>query len=263
MRKSFSKFCALAIAAAAFMSSCEKSEEFTVNKRTPQKMDFVQRVLPEDFHIGASLPAAAEAVDLGLSVKWANMNLGAVSADEFGDLYAWGEIAPSSFFGWQNYEFNDFHPCDSRTLYISKYCFDRYGERQDLESGGVTLDVYDDAAYLQWGDGWRMPSAAELEELCTKCKWTYSTQKSTFTVTGPNGNSIIIPYEGAGIGDSVYPCPECAVTGGLWSSTLSENESPFACQLTLQGLPDDKFEKGMNMGGANRCFGSYIRPVRK
>lgn len=49
--------------------------------------------------------------------------------------------------------------------------------------------------------------------------------------------------------------------GGLWSSTLSENQSSFAVELTLRGLSKDNFEMGVNKTGANRCFGCYIRPV--
>ena len=35
-----------------------------------------------------------EAVDLGLSVKWANMNVGATKDSGFGSYFAWGETKP-------------------------------------------------------------------------------------------------------------------------------------------------------------------------
>lgn len=248
-------------AAAILAMSCQQDEEFTVNKRTPQRVEFRQREIPEGFEIGASRPASAEPVDLGLSVMWSNMNLGATRTDQYGEHFAWGEIAPSHDYGWHNYEFNDFHADDEYSLYITKYCFDRYGERQDLDRGGVTLDMYDDAAYMQWGEGWRMPTDEEITELSEKCTWTYITERMTFTVTGPNGNSIIIPFEGVGIGSGVYVDGGPAIPAGFWTSTLSENESPYAVQLVLEGLPEDEFNKGVSREGSNRCFGCYIRPV--
>lgn len=252
----------IALAASAFMAaSCQKDNLFTVQKRTPNRVEFQTRVLPEGFVIGSALPESAEAVDLGLSVRWSNMDLGASSSGAFGDLYAWGEITPSGDYGWDSYEHNDHHPDDPYSLYITKYCFDRYGENQDLDRGGAVLDRLDDAACMQWGGDWRMPTAAEITELCEECSWTYSHDSRLFTVTGPNGNSIVIPFEGVGIGTGVYPDGGPAVSGGLWSSTLSENESAFAVQLSLEGLPQDKFYRGVNRGGANRCFGSYVRPV--
>ena len=41
-----------------------------------------------------------EAVDLGLSVKWANMNVGATKDSGFGTYFAWGEIKPKSYYSW-------------------------------------------------------------------------------------------------------------------------------------------------------------------
>ena len=38
-----------------------------------------------------------EAVDLGLSVKWANMNVGAKTTSGFGSYFAWGETKTKQF----------------------------------------------------------------------------------------------------------------------------------------------------------------------
>lgn len=45
---------------------------------------------------GADTPENVRAIDLGLSVKWANMNLGAINEDDSGDFYAWGETGIKS-----------------------------------------------------------------------------------------------------------------------------------------------------------------------
>ncbi|MBQ5548198.1 MAG: hypothetical protein IIT33_05095, partial [Prevotella sp.] len=48
-------------------------------------------------------PAGVEAVDLGLSVKWANMNLGASKSSDYGTYYAWGETKPKKYYSWDTY----------------------------------------------------------------------------------------------------------------------------------------------------------------
>ena len=44
-----------------------------------------------------------EAVDLGLSVKWANMNVGAEKDSGFGTYFAWGETKPKEYYSWGTY----------------------------------------------------------------------------------------------------------------------------------------------------------------
>ena len=44
-----------------------------------------------------------EAVDLGLSVKWANMNVGAKKESGFGTYFAWGETQPKEYYSWKTY----------------------------------------------------------------------------------------------------------------------------------------------------------------
>ena len=45
-----------------------------------------------------------ELVDLGLSVKWANMNMGATANSGQGGYYAWGETATKSKYSWATYK---------------------------------------------------------------------------------------------------------------------------------------------------------------
>ena len=48
-----------------------------------------------------------EAVDLGLSVKWASFNLGASKPEEYGDYYAWGETEVKDEYTVENYSYHD------------------------------------------------------------------------------------------------------------------------------------------------------------
>ena len=76
-----------------------------------------------------------EAVDLGLSVKWASFNVGATSQSEMGDRFAWGETSPKELYTPNTYTFAD-------------------GKN---ESRSLTLSNSYDAASVNWGNGWRMP----------------------------------------------------------------------------------------------------------
>ena len=49
-----------------------------------------------------ALQTSIKAVDLGLSVKWANMNVGANSPVDYGDYFAWGETKPKAEYTEEN-----------------------------------------------------------------------------------------------------------------------------------------------------------------
>lgn len=240
--------------------ACEKKEDFTVNLRNPHKVEFQERVLsvtPGDLR-----PSDLQVVDLGLSVKWADRNVGAISVDDDGDLFAWGEIAPKDYYSWKTYEHNDYH--DNMTLYLTKYCYDKYGESQDIDpnSDNLILHKNDDAAYVYYGEGYRMPTVQEFSELVNDCTWSVEEKKDKggylYKVTGPNGNSITIPVYEFALGEKAKVNSDA--TGrefaGIWSASLSPQESPYGQSLHLQGENINIVQTGQN-----RCIGNYIRAV--
>ena len=104
-----------------------------------------------------------EWVDLGLpsGTKWATMNVGASSPSDYGSYYAWGETSPKSNYTWQNLKY--FISGDRfDNLKFSKYVSDSTHGTVDNKK---ELDPSDDAAYVNWGSGWRMPSYAQQDEL--------------------------------------------------------------------------------------------------
>lgn len=109
------------------------------------------------------------AVDLGLSVRWADCNVGATSPEQFGSLFTIGDPY------CQNTE------CDE-ALFPKK----NYTKTQN------------DMAYVNWGGNWHLPTTAEIEELVLKCTWREISQNGIkgCLVTGVNGNSIFLPYTG-------------------------------------------------------------------
>lgn len=121
--------------------------------------------------LGEQLPY--KAVDLGLSVRWASFNIGAITPSESGELYLWGDSKNTGVIGNYNAPSTD-------------------------KISGTTYDI----ARSLWGSNWRMPTKAEQTELVTKCTWTRSIVNGVkgMKVTGNNGNSIFLPPTGYMIG---------------------------------------------------------------
>ncbi len=122
-------------------------------------------------------------VDLGLpsGLKWATMNVGASNPEEYGNYYAWGETEPqsSNTYNWSSYKW-----CNGSRTTMTKYCVDSsYG----TVDNNTTLDSEDDAASVNWGGVWRMPTHTELEELVNNCYWAWT---SSYNGTGKAGYII-------------------------------------------------------------------------
>ena len=169
--------------------------------------------MPEVVYVGAAvIPDGC--VDLGLSVKWASCNLGASKPEEYGDYYAWGEIAPKENYSWSTYKFGT-----SWEGPFSKYnTSSSYGTVDNK----TVLEPEDDVAHVKLGGKWRIPTDAEWTELRTKCTWTWTTNYNGTgvkgrIVTANNGNSIFLPAAG-------YQYDTCLgnarIYGFYWSSSL-------------------------------------------
>ena len=178
---------------------------------------FVQRSLSEVDSITFSLPESTEKeykfVDLGLpsGTLWADRNVGADSPEDYGDYFAWGETAPKNTYHWSTYKW-----CQGSLTTMTKYCTDISFGTVDNKT---VLDLEDDAAYVNMGPEWRMPTRTELNELNNNCTWTWTTQNGTrgYKVTGPNGNSIFLPAAGSRSDSNL---PGVGSYGGYWSSSL-------------------------------------------
>lgn len=208
-----------------------------------------------------------EYVDLGLSVKWATCNVGATASEEYGDYFAWGETEPyykagysqsdspvwksgkSDGYYWPSYKW-----CNGSYNTQTKYCTSRkYGNVDNK----TVLDSEDDAATVNWGGSWRMPTDAEWTELRTKCSWIWTTQngKRGYRVTSKtNGNSIFLPA--AGSRDDTSLGYEGSF-GFYWSSSLYTGVYPCsACSVNFDS-------GGVDRGLEYRCSGFSVRPVSK
>ena len=105
-------------------------------------------------------------VDLGLpsQLKWAKCNIGANSEEESGLYFQWGDTQGYTAeqvgnseglkaFNWADYKFS----IDGSDSNFSKY------NRSDSKT---VLDPEDDAAHVNMGGNWRMPTFDEYKELC-------------------------------------------------------------------------------------------------
>ena len=217
----------------------------TVKRIAVADIDSVTFVAP----VSVVTPPAAtqyEAVDLGLSVKWATCNVGASKPEDYGGYYAWGETEEIEDYSWSTYKW-----CNGSKDTMTKYCTSSsYGTVDNK----TTLDPEDDVARVKWGGSWRMPTLAEQDELRNKCTWTWTTKNGVkgYTVTGPNGNSIFLPAAG-GCNDSTLF--DCGSSGCYWSSSLNDGINTRAFSLDLDS-------SNYNLGGfARRYIGLSVRPV--
>ncbi len=148
-----------------------------------------------NYLLNGTWPDDHEWVDLGLpsGTLWATCNVGADRPGDFGDYFAWGETAPKDSYSWENYMW-----CYGYSSTLTKYCTNSSFGYNGFVDNKAELDPVDDAAYVNWGPSWRMPTYDQLEELRTQCTWTWRIKDGSYghLITGPNGNSIFLPAAG-------------------------------------------------------------------
>lgn len=183
-----------------------------------------------------------EYVDLGLTsgTQWAICNLGANSPVEGGDRFAWGMTNLRSYnFTESNYTYKDNPP---------------------------VLPLERDAAYVRWGENWRMPTQAEFEELCDECTWElFKVDLNNYcckVTSKKNGNVIYIPASTGSYGTSLSGWPNSA---NYWSSTIREKYNDYAFELYIKHEVDyygycSEFSYSATYAGL-RYYGRSIRPV--
>jgi len=192
-----------------------------------------------------------EYVDLGLpsGTLWATCNVGANSPKEYGDYFAWGETTPKEFYSWGTYKW-----CNGTSNSLTKYCFDGKWGTVDRY---IELVHEDDAAHVNWGNGWRMPSADQIRELIKYCNWEWTfidNISGCKFVSTINGNSLFFPAAGWYIDTSI----EKAGAYGTYASRSIYGYNPaHNYKLYIH------FEGSFGWGCSNefRFLGQSIRPV--
>ncbi len=213
---------------------------------------------PDIALVGGSVPKISEAVDLGLSVKWAPWNIGANTPADYGEYFMWGEVTPKKDADG-NYG----------SYYWDTYCFGTVAAKQTIMlkyndvDGKTTIESSDDAATANWGGKWRMPTQAELAELSNSnnCEWTWT---DNYNESGHSG--YVIKSKKTGYEDAVLFLPAAGnrwdsflyyegSNGCYWSSELYPWDSNFArCLYFYSGNHDAD-------GYGYRYYGFSVRAV--
>jgi hypothetical protein len=163
-----------------------------------------------------------EYVDLGLpsGTLWATCNIGTETVEEFGDYFAWGETEPKELYDWKSYQYGRFI---HERYELNKYCTDSAYGLNGLVDNLTVMEPDDDVARTCWGEGWRMPTIGEWEELFlnTTGVWTTLNDVKGWCCTASNGNSLFLPAAGYWWDDAFN-----ADLGLYWSRTINK-EFPY------------------------------------
>ena len=192
-------------------------------------------------------------VDLGLpsGLMWAYTNIGADESApyDYGSYYAWGETETKETYDWSTY-----HYCNGSEMTLTKYCNDGSYGNEGYTDELTTLEAEDDAATTNWGDGWRMPTIDDFQELVDNCDTAWITLNGVngmlFTSRN-NGLFIFLPAAGIRNGSELT---DAGSYGYYWSSSLRTDFSYNAWKLNFNSVD-------YNMYDNERDYGLSVRPV--
>ena len=220
----------------------------------------------ENILIQAAIDSAHyEMVDLGLSVKWANKNVGASDPEDTGLYFQWGntvgytadQVGRDKVFNWDNYKFGT-------CLNLTKY---------NSADGLKVLEPIDDMVTTYIGSQYRTPTIEEIKELVNNTTQTFididgneynrvqvqhgainEGKLKGIRFTGSNGNSIFMPASGHCYETELS---DICISGGYWSSNLSGGLGSSAQDLYFYDFG------GLGTGICERFYGLTIRGVEK
>ena len=190
----------------------------------------------------------AEAVDMGLSVKWSSVNLGASEPEDDGAYFAWGETATKASYNWLTYSL-----CGGSEITMYKYCTSSdYGTVDNKK----VLEESEDVAAVKLGGNWHIPTDAEWEELrdTDNCTWTWTTKNGVngYKVSSKKtGNSIFLPAVGYRDEGNLL---DVGPYGYYWSSSLITLFSSRALSIYFSSFY-------VYSGNYDRYYGQSVRPV--
>ena len=223
---------------------------------------------------GPGVPVPNDCVDLGLAsgLLWAKYNIGTTDPTELGNYYAWGVTSTTK-------KYNN--------AYYKHYKTDEYGSIKKIlkyneEDGKTVLDLEDDAARANFGVGYRIPTQEDWKELLEDCKWEAVTatlpivvdpsQKkiiARWKVTGPNGNSIVLPATIGFRSDGIHDATDMNTyytTADLYPAKDSPDKYKYelAAAFTWPIFAEDASSTSIEeswFGSIIRSSGIVVRPV--
>ena len=179
-------------------------------------------------------------IDLGLpsGTKWACCNVGASTPEGYGDYYSWGETSTKANYSWKTY-----NHCKGSANTCTKLGSDITGTNYDV-------------ARKKWGGSWKMPTIKQFLELSKRCRHTLVSVNGVNgrKFTGPNGNSIFLPFAGSKFGTEFG---NVGNNGYYWSSNsnLRNVGEAYYLFVTTSGYAGRSYYY--------RYYGHSIRPVQR
>ena len=225
------------------MASCDKDDNTTSNTTTTTTGGG-----------SAHSTTSGQWVNLGLpsGLLWYSVNIGATSPGDYGDYYAWGETQTKSVYSWDTYTYVDY---DSENDTFTLYKYNTSSSYGTVDNK-TTLESSDDVATQVLGNGARIPTIAEWQELLdnTIAVWTTVNGVAGRKYIASNGNSLFLPAAGYRI-DSEFndegPC------GYYWSVKLDEDNPLYAWSMSFIS-----YDQYLDTRGGIRLVGYSVRAVR-
>ena len=191
-----------------------------------------------------------EYVDLGLpsGLLWATCNLGATTPEGYGEYYAWGETETKSNYDWTTYKY-----CNGDYTQLTKYCNNTVFGYNGFSDTLTILQPTDDAAKVNMGGGWHIPSEADWLELLQNTTNGWATQNGVngWLFTASNGENLFLPAAGC---ETIDGFTQSETYGYYWSNALYE-DNPAGAWV---------FGFGSDVHGLeyfSRCTGRPVRAV--
>ena len=161
-------------------------------------------------------------VDLELpsGLKWATCNVGANNPEDYGLYFAWGETTGYT----------------AEQVMAGERVFDESSYTVEYDCFDLTLEQ--DAAHVNMGGIWRMPTIDEYQELIDNCTVTWTNNYNSTGVAGyvftskVNGNSVFFPAAGQCNGSAFS---RVGLTCYYWSSSIESFYDAFGYYLDKGG----------------------------
>lgn len=207
-------------------------------------------------------------VDLGIpsGILWADKNLGATNVYDYGNYYAWGEVATRVDYSWVSYKY-----ANGAYNKLTKYCptdKNDYWDGVGTPDGITTIESSDDAATAT-NSKWKMPESSDFAALKSNCYWEKVTDYNGSSVAGyvvykkKSGDSpsysvaeathIFFPAAGYRFGTYL---DDDGPAGYYWSSSLYSVYPDYGRGLNFDS--DDVYPNSWYY----RRYGLSVRPVR-
>ena len=203
-----------------------------------------------------------EYVDLVLpsGTLWAKCNVGASSETDYGLYFAWGDtqgytssqVGTNKDFAWADYKYGTYDSSDTTDYGMTKY---------NGTDGKTTLDLEDDAAHVNMGGEWKMPTSTQINELLNTTYVEHANVTNyngsgvngmLFTSVANNAATLFVPFAG---GASEGGVGGVGNDGGVWSSSLGSSGVGGAFSLYVSGMPT------ADLSYDDRCYGFSVRGV--